>query len=898
MTVRGAWQWRALVGPAYEPADSAYYYAWRDLVTYGLNPAAAVTTLSSALADGAASLATASAANLRGAGGVWVGPNGAGQAWEYISYSGKGGNTLTGLRREPAAVREHNGVHGAGAVVRQWWEIAGDTGRLALAEQLDDALAVITWRAEVAGLLAPQAALRNNHLVVVQTRNGPTAAWDNMLIGFLANPKIGDDGSRTRGWTLQIVSVANIVNGYVGRTVRVGELDLARAGETTSDTTLAKPWKEFLSGEFTAAEPDFGGGSAIDDQADTLWFAERLRGQPPSVEYPGQGSALHEGRFISSLRIKRWPGEPPGYRWLEMIAPEASYSNTLNNGWLCQKTEAAAVWIEFNGLDTSPGDLIIFAENERLFREANPLAEPIAIFEIGSGFFDALQATGDAVAVYIGDWFPTTAWGVGGRPQRPGGGSDDGHAWTANTIPVPGVGQIIRYSYNGAAVNDRDHFLVDYIDYAGYRSTGEDPWLQLKLPALGLAIRDNITAGSPAAGQKLYILHGDGPGTEGLTAAGTIQVGMEQIAYSSRATDGVVVSARGANGSTAAAHQAGDLVRVVAGGVATLGQLISRIEWKRAQAPYPESFKIRVTALDSARVPSDDNHDADYTTVADVTNHGATSYSLALSPTRATHVIIEIDHMNVYPARPRLNALRVMADTSAFDANTMLAAGDAVNVVERVLLNAGLPAAAIAKTLGGVTLDQVETAEGESVWSVAADLCVRCNLMLEATRLGSLAVAPNSLPAGVLTASATYTEVESARVEFVQTAAAAVAQVRQPYRLADGTVDTARYPTDPVHPAGQLVDMPENRYASAAAALGAAQRQYILQRWPTTLVVTCADGQPSIRPGMVVMVQWQLAPDMQPISRKGIVVGADHEIADGMWGTVLTVLQIDREWTG
>ena len=63
-------------------------------------------------------------------------------------------------------------------------------------------------------------------------------------------------------------------------------------------------------------------------------------------------------------------------------------------------------------------------------------------------------------------------------------------------------------------------------------------------------------------------------------------------------------------------------------------------------------------------------------------------------------------------------------------------------------------------------------------------------------------------------------------------------------------------------------------------------------------VLQCAEQQPTIRPGAVVTVQWQLADDQQSMSRTGIVMAADHEINAGMWTTVLTVAQVDREAAG
>ena len=579
-----------------------------------------------------------------------------------------------------------------------------------------------------------------------------------------------------------------------------------------------------------------------------------------------------------------------------MITPGPGYSDVLNNGYLCCKNGAAQAWIEFGGISTSFNQIIVLAENVALFQERNPLAEPVEIFEVGSLFFDSLDPAGDAIAVWIGGWYPTVAWGTGGRPAH---GTDEGHAWTTNTIAAPAVGQVIRYAYNDAATLDKDHFIVDYLDMAGYRMGGEDPWVQVTLPRLGLTLRDDITNTTPAASSKLYLSRGGADCTEGLAASGTIQIANEQISYSSRDRDGVIVSARGANSTSAAAHTAGDLIRVVdTDGIATQGPLVESIGWSRARAPYPQSFKIRYSNLDAARVPSDDNHDEDYTTET-ITGNAASSYTLALSPSkRVSIVLIEIDHMTVDPARPRLNDITIVADPDQYASDVVIAAQDAIYVIGQILTNAGIPVGALAFTPGAVTLDDLETAEGESAWSVAADLAARTDVLVNARRDGKILIAPNNLPAGALSAAATFSEVSAASVEFVQNGAAAVAQVRQPYRLADGTTDIARYPTTPVHIAGQIVDAEETRYASAGTALAAAKRHFILARYPVTLVVTCAEGQIDRRPGDVVRVQWQYADDMQTIDRIGIVVGADHEIRGGILSTVLTVAQVDREWPG
>lgn len=891
------YQFRAYIGPAYEPASSAYAYDWPAIVSAGRDITATETTITGTLADGGASVAL-SATPQAAKGGYWIGPNGTGQAWEYVSYSGVSGNTLTGLRREPSATREHNGVHTAGAAARQWWPLTGDNGRFAFSETLDDALSAVVWQAELAGVLGPQAALRQAHLIVVQTKAG-AAAWANMLIGFVRQPRVSDDYRRLAQWQFQIVSVAQLIDGYSAKSIRVGDLDFAKASSSQSDTPLARPWKEYASAEYTESDPDLDGASAIDGDPQTLWIAERFRGTAPSLTYPSNSFDIYEGRFISGLRIRRWPGEPKGYRWLEFLAPNAHMPGTLNNGLLANKTSAAAVNINFDGMGTSPGDLLVFCENAQLFQEANPLAAPKAVFEVGGGFFDSLDLNGDAIAVYIGGWYPTVAYGTYTTPPK-APGSLTGRGWSGPTIPAPGVGQVIRYDYVAGASAAYQYFKVDYVDMAGYRNGGEDPWVKVTLPPLGLTLRDNITASAPGAGAVLYLNKGDAGGTDGLVASGVLQIGMEQISYAGRVPgQGVTVTARGYGGTTAAAHVQGDTIRVIdTDGAATVGQLVKSITVSRRQAPVIESFKIRISNGDTARVPPDDNHDEDYTVVANQTGNAALSYTAALSPSRrVTNVIVEIDHMAGTLYRPRINDIEILADGAAFDSSLVLAAQDAANIIAKVLTNAGLPAAAVTATTGAGVVDDLQTAEGESAWGVAADLAARTGVLLNCSRLGVVAAGPNSLTASVLSPASTWTDVNAASVEMVQAYSGAVGQAKIPYRLPDGTTGEAKYPTEPTYGTERVLTQPETRFATAAAAADAAKRLFIRRRYPLQLVVTCADEQPTMRPGAVVAVQWAIgyAAGMQQISRLGVVVAADHEISGGVWRTVLTVLQLDRE---
>lgn len=895
------YQWRAFVGPAFEPAGSAYAFDFAAFAAGAADPTAAQTTLAAVLADGATTASVVSAANFAAAGGLWIGPNGAGQAWEYTSYSSKGAASLNGLRREAVAVREHNGAHGAGATARQWWELAGNDGRWHLAEELDSAMATITLTAEMAGFLGPQAAIRPGHLVAVQQRSNPLAAWGLYMLGFIEQPRLRDDYRRGRQWSLRIVSLAQVLAGYTAKPIRVGALDLAASGGARSSTPLAMPSKEFLSGEFGEADPDLSAQSAIDGDPATLWLAEAYRGTTPSRAYPRNESPLHPGVFACTLRIARWPGEAKGYRWIEILTPEAASPNVITNGFLCCNSQPATTPINFDGIETSPGQVIAIVENQARYEEANPLANPAAIFEIGAGFFDSLNLAGDAVAIFADSWRPTVAWGAGGQPKR-AGSSSHGAAWTTNTITPPGPGQIMRYRYLAGVTQDNQYFLTDYVDLGGYTPADvDDPWIQIDLPRLGLSVRDDMAAGNPAAGQKLYIVKGGAASTEGLTATGTIQIGLEQITYTARQADGVTVGSRGANGTTAASHKAGDLVRVVdSDGAATEGMLVSRIEWDRnGRAPYPAEFRIRRSNADSARVPEDENHGDDYEQLVYVDNHAATSYSLTLSPARrCTVIILEIDRMSVDPSRPRLNAIRAIADPGQYDGGAVLASATAAQLIVQVLANAGAPLGALTMQAGTLDVGDLTTAAGESAWSVAADLAAKTSTLISVQRTGGIVIGPNLLPGGSLSPAFAVTNVTAAQVETAQASSKAYGQARQPYILPDGTKGIARYPTVLAAENLPVLELAETRYASAAAAQAAVQRAYILARWPVQFVVELAEAQPALRPGTVVSFAWQFADDMQPVARVGVVLAADHEIEGGKMTTVITVAQVDREANG
>src|SRR4051812_18507844 len=99
-------QWALFIGPAWHPASDSHFW---DYTTYDLEDADNLdfqTTVASTVNSGDTSIGLVSAAGFSQPFGAWLGPNGSGQAWEYIDYFSISGAALNGVIREPTADRE------------------------------------------------------------------------------------------------------------------------------------------------------------------------------------------------------------------------------------------------------------------------------------------------------------------------------------------------------------------------------------------------------------------------------------------------------------------------------------------------------------------------------------------------------------------------------------------------------------------------------------------------------------------------------------------------------------------------------------------------------------------------------------------------------------------------
>lgn len=898
--------WRAWLGPRYTKASDARHFDWSGLTSGSTMARAPEAALNADFLAAHLSLALVSGAGWPVKGGAWVGPNGAGQGWEYVEYSGLSNGVMTGMVRELSSVREHNGNHSAGAVVRQWWPIEGDDGKIHLTRRMADRdeFEASSWEIELSGVNVPRFALKNTHICVIESRVSYADAWTIFAVGWVLGPEYSDTAEMLGEWRVKVASLAGVLQQARVAGVRVGAVDASRTGSAIGRKEIPYPFKERHSGDYVAGEPTFEPKNVIDGDPQTLWIAEKFHGTRHEAEYKTVNTDhFNQSCFPSMVYLHN----PPGYVGLRYV--EWFIGGSLLDGWMVNKN-GAEVFASMPS-DGELGDRRVFCEDKSRFLAAHPEIDESSVKEIGSAWFDALDTADDAIGYYVPlvqYWSNTLAWGSGGavRPKYHDNewGWKNGRGWDGPKLAAPGVGQVLRYWYKASAANPVDHFLIDYVDNVKYEiGQGSNSYVLVRLPGLGLGLRDDVTAGAPAAGSTLYIVDGGGPSTAGLPASGTVQVGDEQITFSAKGSEGITVSARGANGTAAAAHLAGDLVKVLDGGVATDGLPLKSIGWRRSGGTiYPKDFKVRRSGRDEVQEPfrgTTGTWEWDFETVADVTGYAASFYDVALSPARrCRYVMVEIAKMTTDPARPRLNEIVCSVDPAFYDAALWLTTNtEAWLVLKQILLNGGVPAACITTSgLSSLPLASAMTA-ADACWRVAADFAGVCGLRLHVDLDSHVRIVPEPVFLGLMGEPLrTWTRADAARVE-VMLAGDACSQVELIWQKADGSDGgVVAYPSA-AHWRGSPVELGPFYYDSAVTAQAAADVRYHMRRFPYVYLVLAADGDLTVRPGDYHAVTWQFGlPGSEAAwTRRGQVAAVDHVLEDGVWQTLVTLRSVAKE---
>lgn len=885
-------QYRVFIGPALEHISDSTFYDWSSIDKGGALPFGGQMSLTTGI-TGMSSALSISGGTLPGAaGGVFVGPNGSGQTWEYIGFSGGTSSSATGIERmyDP----EISQTHSAGAAVYFWYPVPIQSIRYD--GQINTRRSTKTWTVALQGVKMPQAAMRNLHLCVVQYRTTPTGTFENYLVGWLLSPTVADDATRTGEWEAKIVSLDYILGGIDAKRVRVGDRNAALDGSASTISVLSTPYKEATSNDYTEDAPDLSAGKAIDGESSTLWISEHVIGTAlgtTAINDP----AVPGNVMISQIHLSKAPGESDGYRWLELTV----LTTGNQPDFACWTSNLGYALLDIGDSYTA-GDKIIICEDDVLFQRQNPLQQAVKIISLEDDyptFLSGLNPAGDSLGLYYTTfstegWACSAIWGSGTRPDR---GEDLGPAWTGGNAPALTDGRTLRYKFT-ESTTPKDNWVLDYNDHAGYRYNihplDDGAWLLVDLPGMGLRLKDSLSAGHTGV---IQIEDDSDLSTGGLDDSGTIQVGQEQITYSSKTDTTITITGRAANSTTDADHAAGDTIYIVDSGVATDAVPISEISWVRygGTSNYPKNFTVRRSALRQARTPAESNYSDDYETLATVTGHASASYTLSPGTRRIAKLLIHIPLMSVNPSRARLNEFRAILDRTKYDDDWLADGSPATDVFESLLAN--LPVGAINITSDvNHNLSSLDTESGQ-VWTVLTDLADYAGYRIDIDLDSKIYIAADNYWTATQTSTKTWNRTNARQVRALRSGegAVAISQVSLEWLSASGESNgTAVYPTN-ADWLGLVDEIGPFLYANSTAADAAARKYYYQTKYPVTFVVESALGDLTVQPGQIHTLQWQFDSDAGIVNRKCVVESVSHEFNNQQITTTLTLVQIERE---
>ncbi|MCB1714975.1 MAG: hypothetical protein KDK05_07555 [Candidatus Competibacteraceae bacterium] len=890
-------QWQMFIGPPFTRPSSDVHWDWSSLsIDTSYNPASIATTLSSGVTPQGATLNVVSTGTFPSTGGVWVG---GAPRWTYIRYSGTTATTFTGCTWTGDA--EEMTSKGSGSAVAFWLPVTQNNGELTFNWELDSNLATSRWEIGIGGgVQIPQSAIRNNHLVLIQWATTPGGTMNNHFLGWLSSPRYGEPGAYRKRWSASVVSAAHKVGEIIVDGVRIGELNIAKEGSASAISTVAGPYKERKSGEYTAAEPDLSPASVIDGNDNTLWISEDVIGTPLGLTVTNDPTTT-EALVISQVHIAKHPGQPAGYEWVELT--------------LCATDDIPdlALWTDTSDLinievggDYNAGDKIIICSDDVLFNQQNPRSNAALVYSIedtaNSDFLSALDPAGGGLGVYTttlgGEgWLHDVVWGTGSVPDRGASNPSNryGPDFNGGNITAPTAGQTMRYTFANSTT-PKNNWVTDFNDHAGYRySFGDgydEPWLLIELPAMGLMLAEDISSGHTGT---TTLKDDSGPTTGGLPASGNILIGDNIIAYNNKTATTIDITS-----GVTDDHVTGDTVYVYFSSVASDGVPINTVRWT-AGSTYFEDFDIYYSRLPEARSPGTSGYLDDYTLLASVTGHASSTYNLTFSTTRARKVVILPTLMNVDPARMRVYEVEILLDRTYYDTALWLAdETPVVDLFSTLLENAYIPSGAITATDDtNHDMSDLQT-ERRNAWTVIADLADYTNHFVHCGRDSNFTVTANSFwTQGVsYTPDHTLTRSDIAEIEgfFDGSGVGNVSQVQLSWKSPDGAEEgTVYYPASGSQDwRGDIMEIGPYIFADSTDAAAAARKQYYLAKYPYTLYVKLATPG-SYEPGEIARVQWKFDNSWGTTDRYYMITRVEESIKDLSREQSLSLIVVSRE---
>ena len=596
--------------------------------------------------------------------------------------------------------------------------------------------------------------------------------------------------------------------------------------------------------------------------------------------------------------------------------------------------------------DVAADEVIVFCENSAMFMAENPACTAAVVqcdADTTIGYCEGdvgVTFLSSAGAYTVADWWDSLApaagalyyYGAAGSQELFHGGILWGtvsaaavqtawgtyaythpDTWTGANITAPTAGQTIRRIFSGSRYAATG-YTVDYVSNPGtFIGDGHRFYLLLQINGMGLTLTDTITNSAPGADDTLYISLGDTGCVDGLDAAGTLQIGAEQVTYSAKSTDnrGVVVTARGANGTTAAAHLTGETIYQVEGGLATDTLPLDSIILRRTSGkPVLEDFKLYgARSLQAPRVPDEDEPadladdvtwTQDYEQFEVVTGNTFATYTyvapIAEPPLNRRYrwLLLVVTAMSTDPYPFMLNEFEVTVAGDVYSAATYLATGTVYAAVAAILTGCGLPSGALVDGVGTPTVTGYTTAP-DFAWPVCGDLADMTGCFVSAGRDSKITVDTHPYFAGTPSIVTNWSKTIATSFAPDWPWGRQVSQVELPWLALDGsTGGTVKYPTLP-DAFGAIWKQEPQRFADAAAALVVAEKKYWLARLPFGAVIEAAGAPITARPGIAHGVAWQLDTAMLHLQRTYLLDSVTHRLEDFTLTTVVHGVQINRE---
>lgn len=904
-------EFKAWIGPQWRRYGETYFYDWTALNAGVSTTLDYSTTLSATVSASDVTANVASASSFPSAGGIWLGPNGSGQGWEYCEFTGKTATSLNGLSRITDD-REHNGVHSSGATAYFWFPLASkNDGNLSWSWKTSDNYSNSYWSATLSGMLAPKNVLRPGHAVIVQSRTAPTASFANLMLGWIVDTYIVDDYGYTARWNISFSPSPAMINRDKAPVFTIGAINLGKSGSASASTTLTAAWKERQSGDYVAASPSFDASNVADDDGGSLWISDKYIGtgytetMTNANNDPTMTASLGE-LMISQIHFTTPAGQAYGYQWLELTALGPKNWPEL------------ALWIGFedgSSIDVTgripalvAGDKVIVCENKDKFQSENPDNSAKTIISLDDmGIYGALNrpTAGGGVGLYRtgsvgGAWLHYVVWGTGytkvgvtpittiWSPDWPG---TTVGALTANS------GYTLRYIWANSSTA-RNNWTYDIINYPGYKlgATDAKEWVLIQLPGTDLSLKGGITDSYTGL---VTLSKSGGDSNNGIYRPGTstLQIGSEQVTANVSGTTQINITARGINGTTAAAHVAGDPVYVVVSGVATDAYMISQIKWTRSGGTsYAKDFKVYTSVLESPRTPEETGYTSEYSSPITVTSNASSSWTSSTLTSRARNILVEVTAMTDNPSRVRFNSIQATIATSTLDSSTVVASGNAADLVEGILGAVGFPTSGITTSYSGTDFESNTTA-ADYAWKVISDIADYAHLYIYCDLMSKLYIEDNrlwtvSIPdGGIISPSVTWQRNSSAQIELVSTIGEPISQTQVNWRAADGSASgEAYYPSSPIG-GGEVKVFDDYICPDSATAQIVAKNRYWRTRYPYTVKI-----QPSAfgtyTTGVYHAFAWEIDPSVPATDRLAFITSTDHTIANRTGKVSLSGIEI------